>query len=71
MRARRRAGIAAAAGLAWLCTLYLDTLERAHRPEPSASLPPRFFDTLCLLPDGSNYGCHLTAEIHDLLFLRL
>jgi hypothetical protein len=52
------------------CTHYLDALERVRRPQPTVSLAPRFFDTLCLMPDGSNYGCHLTAEIHNLLFLR-
>jgi hypothetical protein len=51
------------------CTHYLDALERAHRPQPTAMLPAHYFETLCLLPDGSNYGCHQTTEIRNLLLV--
>jgi hypothetical protein len=47
------------------CTRYLETLERSWRIESYASLPPEHFDDLCLMPDGTNYGCHETAEIRS------
>jgi len=42
---------------------YLDLLDDTKRIRKYALLPGNFFDQLCILPDGSNYGCHLTPEI--------
>jgi hypothetical protein len=45
------------------CGQYLDQLDETHAIEGRDRLPADFFDTLCLLPDGTNYGCHLTDAI--------
>ncbi|HSP24806.1 MAG TPA: DUF6782 family putative metallopeptidase [Saliniramus sp.] len=44
-------------------THHLDHLDEAKAIPSSAELPPSHFDGLCRMPDGSNYGCHLTREI--------
>ncbi|PJN94612.1 hypothetical protein CNY89_13485 [Amaricoccus sp. HAR-UPW-R2A-40] len=45
------------------CSQYLDRLDAAHALQRYDPLPDGYFDDLCLLPDGTNYGCHLTPEI--------
>lgn len=45
------------------CMSYLDELDRSKRFRRYDTLPDGYFDRLCSLPDGSNYGCHLTEEI--------
>jgi len=42
---------------------HLDRLDDAKAIPTVARLPPDHFDRMCLMPDGSNYGCHLTEEI--------
>ncbi|WP_275099134.1 DUF6782 family putative metallopeptidase [Sedimenticola hydrogenitrophicus] len=36
---------------------YLDMLDESHLIEQYRRLPGNFFDRLCVLPDGRNYGC--------------
>jgi hypothetical protein len=45
------------------CGQYLDQLDRAHLVPRYETWPAGYLDALCLLPDGTNYGCHLTDEI--------
>ncbi|MCW8906716.1 MAG: hypothetical protein OQL28_05675, partial [Sedimenticola sp.] len=46
------------------CTTgYLDLLKETRLIERYDSLPESFFDRLCELPDGRNYGCHESKEI--------
>lgn len=45
------------------CGQYLDQLDDAHGVVRYDALPAGYLDDLCLLPDGTNYGCHLTDEI--------
>lgn len=47
------------------CGRYLDLLDDTHSVETYGSLPEGYFDTLCLLPDGSSYGCENTEEIRS------
>ena len=42
---------------------HLDRLDAEKAIPTAARLPPDHFDNICLMPDGSNYGCHLTEEI--------
>lgn len=41
------------------CSRYLETLDDTHAIEAFEKLPPEFFDNLCELPNGSNYGCQI------------
>jgi hypothetical protein len=45
------------------CGHYLDRLDAEHAVPGHATLPARYFDELCLLPGGTNYGCQSTDEI--------
>ncbi|MCK4708603.1 MAG: hypothetical protein KAU21_08305 [Gammaproteobacteria bacterium] len=45
---------------------YHDMLDDTKLIQRYNKLPEGYFDNLCSLPDGSNYGCHLTAEINNL-----
>jgi hypothetical protein len=47
------------------CGQYLDQLDGAHRVPRYDALPDGYLDTLCLLPDATNYGCHLIDEIRS------
>jgi hypothetical protein len=51
-----RYGAAAAAS-------HLDRLDETKAFPSAAALPRDYFDRMCLMPDGGNYGCHLTEEI--------
>jgi hypothetical protein len=42
---------------------HLDRLDAEKAIATAERLPPDHFDRMCLMPDGSNYGCHLTEEI--------
>jgi len=43
---------------------YLDAMDKFRIPESSKQILPKdYFSQLCVLPDGRNYGCHLTSEI--------
>ena len=42
---------------------YHDMLNDTKLIQRYDKLPERHFDNLCTLPDGRNYGCHLTKEI--------
>lgn len=42
---------------------YLDLLKETRLIERYDKLPEHFFDQLCELPDGRNYGCHESDEI--------
>lgn len=42
---------------------YLDLQDETKRSPRYDLLPAHFFDSLCVLPDGTNYGCHLAPEI--------
>jgi len=42
---------------------HLDRLDAEKAIATAARLPPDHFDRMCLMPDGSNYDCHLTEEI--------
>ncbi len=44
-------------------TGFLDQLDESHAIPRDNRLPDDHFETLCLLPGGGNYGCHLTPEI--------
>jgi hypothetical protein len=44
---------------------YVDILDETKRVPQYAPLPEDYFDELCVLPDGRNYGCHLTREIEQ------
>ena len=46
------------------CTSYFDELEKTKLIQAYGKLPITFFDTLCTLPDGTNYGCQNNPEIH-------
>jgi hypothetical protein len=45
------------------CDHYLDRLDAEHAVPRYGTLPADYFDELCLLPDGTNYGCQRTDEI--------
>lgn len=45
------------------CTSYLDDLDRSKMIQSYGKLPDSFFDSLCSLPDGSNYECLKNPEI--------
>jgi len=45
------------------CTGYLDMLDETKKIEQYTKLPADYFDHLCQLPTGSNYGCHKTTII--------
>lgn len=45
------------------CMSYLDSLDESHLIESFEVLPETYFDQLCILPDGRNYGCHKTTAI--------
>ena len=42
---------------------YYDMLDDTKLIQRYDKLPTEYFDNLCILPDGRNYGCHLTSEI--------
>ncbi|HRQ48843.1 MAG TPA: hypothetical protein PK725_17940 [Rhodocyclaceae bacterium] len=44
---------------------YLDLQDETKRVPQYAPLPEDFFDDLCLLPDGRNYGCHQSVQIRQ------
>lgn len=44
---------------------YLDMLDESHLIEQYRRLPGNFFDRLCVLPDGRNYGCQTLDVIRD------
>ena len=46
------------------CTSYFEELERTKLIQTYGKLPDSFFDTLCTLPDGTNYGCQNNPEIN-------
>ena len=45
------------------CTSYLDDLDRSKMIQSYEKLPDSFFESLCSLPDGSNYECLKNPEI--------
>jgi hypothetical protein len=45
------------------CMGYLDMLDETNLIESYELLPQDFFDELCVLPDGRNYGCQFTNVI--------
>jgi Putative metallopeptidase family (DUF6782) len=45
------------------CSHVLDLLDETHSVESYARLPADHFDTLCRLPDGTDYGCTAAPEI--------
>ncbi len=47
------------------CSSFLDQIDASKAIRSYIPLPAGHFDELCRLPDGSNYGCHLTDEIAD------
>ncbi|MCK5662839.1 MAG: hypothetical protein KAI17_05095 [Thiotrichaceae bacterium] len=42
---------------------YFDMLDDTNLIQRYDKLPEDYFNDLCILPDGRNYGCHLTDEI--------
>lgn len=42
---------------------YHDMLDDTNLIQRYDKLPENYFNNLCTLPDGENYGCHLTEEI--------
>jgi len=47
------------------CMQYLDLTDRDKKIPTYEKLPDEYFKNLCILPDGKNYGCHLTEEIKE------
>ena len=45
------------------CMRYLDIIDEKKVVRKYTKLPKNYFDELCDLPSGENYGCHLTDEI--------
>ncbi len=45
------------------CTGYLDDLDQSKMLQSYGKLPDSFFESLCSLPDGSNYECINNPEI--------
>lgn len=45
------------------CGAWLDQLDAAHAIVRYDPLPEGYFDGFCVLPEGGDYGCHLTEEI--------
>ncbi len=48
------------------CMQYLDLTDRDKKIPTYKKLPDEYFNNLCILPGGKNYGCHLTEEIKAL-----
>lgn len=46
------------------CSSYLEDLEEMKLIQSYGKLPDTFFNTLCTLPDGSNYDCLKNPEIN-------
>ncbi len=44
---------------------YHDMLDDSKLIQHYQKLPEDYFENLCVLPDGRNYGCHLTDEIKN------
>ena len=47
------------------CLSYLDALEASHKLQSYEPLPEDFFDELCVLGAGDNYGCHHTEVLQS------
>ncbi len=47
------------------CLSYLDQLDSGKRLQSYELLPDGFFNQLCDLPEGSNYGCLVTTQIKN------
>ncbi|MCU4651609.1 hypothetical protein N8I71_02125 [Roseibacterium sp. SDUM158016] len=47
------------------CLSYLDDQEQSHALPAYGSLPPAYFDRLCILPDGRPFDCEEPASSDD------